>query len=97
MFQSADPDAITDLVEAVIDELDELGGEASASVVGSGELFTLILETTSLAADRLDATFEGFSRIRTALHAAGVGTAKMPYEAVSVEPSIRPLETAASG
>ena len=74
------PDAVSDLLAAVLDELDELGMSPSVASEGVGRAVDVVIDV-DYELDPGETAMDGYSRglstVRTALHAAGLGTAGM--------------------
>lgn len=85
---SLDANAVTDLIEVVVDELDRVVSEPSVSTSGTGGEVVMTVEVTVDEPDEVEALHAGFSAIRSALHAAEVGTPGMVVPS-KVIPSVR--------
>jgi hypothetical protein len=66
-------DGVTDLVEAVLEELDTLGYLASVSTTGTGALVSMTVTVDTDDADDLAGLRDFTAAVVAALHAAGVG------------------------
>ncbi|MGI8983215.1 MAG: hypothetical protein ACR2HM_01565 [Acidimicrobiales bacterium] len=71
-------DAITDLIEALVDELDGLDLEPSVGTGRSGDNVTFTVDVTVDQAEEFEALTVGVAAIKAAFRAAGVGTAQLP-------------------
>lgn len=70
-------DEITDLIEAVVDDLDRLSLEPSVGTSRQGDDVDVTVAVTVSEAQELEALTLGVSAIKAAFHAAGIGTAGM--------------------
>ncbi len=70
-------DAVTDLIERTLEELDALGYLPSVSTNGVGTVVNLTIEIDVQADDELDALALTIVAVKTALHAAHIGTERM--------------------
>ncbi len=68
-------DDITDIIEAVIDDLDRLPVEPSVGTVGNGEDVDVTVTVTVDQVQELDALAYAISAVKAAFRAAGIGTA----------------------
>lgn len=85
---------VTDLVEAIVDDLDRTCGDADVSANGVGSEVQVAIEVVVASADdELDALTTGFSAIHAALHAAEVNTSHL-MRATRVRPSVELLSPA---
>lgn len=64
---------ITDLIEAVVDELDELSMEPSVGTARSGDDVRLTVAVSVDRAEEFEALTVGVTAVRAALQAAGLG------------------------
>lgn len=87
-------DDVTDLIEALVDDLDRTCGDADVSTNGVGSEVQVAIEVVVVDADdELDALTKGFSAIHAALHAAEVNTSHL-MRATRVRPSVEFLSPA---
>jgi hypothetical protein len=68
-----DDEEITDLIEVVVDELDELSMEPSVGTARSGDDVRLRVAVSVDLGEEFDALAAGVTAVRAALHAAGLG------------------------
>lgn len=83
-------DEVTDLIEAVVDELDGVGGDPS---VGTARIGGDVEMTVSVAVDgndEWDALGRGVAAVRAAFQAAGIGSAGA-VSPLDLRSHVRPL------
>lgn len=65
-------DDVTDLIEVLVEELDNLAIEPSVGTTGTGQTVRVRIELGIDAPDEMDALTRGFTAIQTAMRAASV-------------------------
>lgn len=68
-------DEITDLIEALVDDLDRMSAEPSVGTVRTGDDVELTVSVSVDEREEFDALTHGAWAIKAAFHAAGIGTA----------------------
>lgn len=68
-----DDDEITDMIEAVIDDLDHLALEASVATTRVGDDVEMTVELGVDQSEELDALAHGISAMKSAFRTAGIG------------------------
>lgn len=68
-------DEITDTIETMVDELDELPVEPSVSTHRIGDYLGVAIEVTVDEEEEFEALAFGVTTIKAAFHTAGIGTA----------------------
>ena len=68
-------DEITDLIEAVVDDLDQLSVEPSVGTCRNGDDVELTVGVTLDQTEEFEALAVGVAVVKSAFHAAGIGTA----------------------
>jgi len=68
-------DQITDLIEAVVDDLDELSVEPSVGTRRNGDDLELTVGVTLDQTEEFEALAAGVALVKDAFNAAGIGTA----------------------
>jgi hypothetical protein len=74
MGRRLDDEEITDLIEAVVDDLDQLSVEPSVGTARLGDDVRFTVGVTVDQAEEFEALAAGVSAVKAAFHAAGIGT-----------------------
>ena len=86
-------DEVTDLIEAVVDELDRAGGDPSVGTSRVGPDVEMTVTVAVDGDDQWDALGRGVDAVRSAFRAAGIGGAGV-VAPVDLRSHVRPLVSA---
>ena len=86
-------DEVTDLVEAVVDELDLVGGDPSVGTARVGADIEMTVTVAVDGGDEWDALGRGVDAVRSAFRAAGIGGTGA-VAPVDLRSHVRPLVSA---